>query len=247
MMARRKKIRGAGRKPQGEFSQLTSPFSLRMPEDLRKQLEGAAKKSGRSVSQELLIRLNVSFARERDMERDPAMRALCFLIAEIASQVVGPHKFNEETKTETPIHNWRFEPFFYRAFKLAVGRILDLLEPMGDISPPKIRIEFGPNSGLATQAEADQLAGILKQSFSSPEARADYAIDYILRWLIEAPQWSPEDRENERRRLEGIGMPSFLREFYGMSDAVKDLSINISTAPDAARDLPFISLSRPKS
>ena len=57
MAKRMKRAPGAGRKPRGEFDQLTSPFSLRMPEDLREQLEAAAEKSGRSASQELLRRL----------------------------------------------------------------------------------------------------------------------------------------------------------------------------------------------
>lgn len=229
MMAKRKKlVRGAGRKPQGEFSQLTSPFSLRMPDDLRNQLEAAAKKSGRSASQELLKRLNSSFVRDRDIERDPAMRALCFLIAEAANLVAGPFTFNEESKTETPQFNWRSDPFFYRAFKIAVSRILDALEPKGEIGPPKIQINFSPQPGIATQTEANSVAALLMQSFSSPEARADYAADYILKWLITVPQWSLEDRENERRRLEATGLPSFLREFYGMSDAARDLSIKTS-------------------
>lgn len=52
-MAKRKRASGAGRKPRGEFANLASPFSLRMPEALREQVNQAAARSGRSASQEI--------------------------------------------------------------------------------------------------------------------------------------------------------------------------------------------------
>ena len=57
MPLKRKRAPGGGRKPKGAFSKLTSPLSLRMPSDMRDELEAAAKASGKSVSQELLRRL----------------------------------------------------------------------------------------------------------------------------------------------------------------------------------------------
>jgi hypothetical protein len=47
-----------------------------MPNDLRKKLERAAKKrpGGGSVGQELLERLQQSFAKENEEERDPTLR-----------------------------------------------------------------------------------------------------------------------------------------------------------------------------
>ena len=53
-MVKLKRAAGAGRKPIGEFKDLTSVFSLRMPADLQKQVEIAAQRTGRSRSQEIL-------------------------------------------------------------------------------------------------------------------------------------------------------------------------------------------------
>ena len=57
MSPKRKRAPGGGRQPSGAFSKLTSPLSLRMPADMRDELEAAAKASGKSLSQELLRRL----------------------------------------------------------------------------------------------------------------------------------------------------------------------------------------------
>src|SRR5262245_35878381 len=152
MMAKRKNPRGAGRKPQGEFSQLTSPFSLRMPEDLRKQLEAAAEKNRRSASQELLARLNSSLSREKDRERDPALQALLFMIGRLAEGLSGIHipdsigddptagkKLRAEWQSE-----WRTDLFKFRAFKFAVGKLLDALEepPDSDGRVKRLREKF---------------------------------------------------------------------------------------------------------
>ena len=64
------------------------------------------------------------------------------------------------------------------------------------------------------------------KSFATPEARADYAAGYVLNSLMTIPHYSTEERDQERKRLEMIGVPSFLREFYGMADAAKALEAN---------------------
>jgi len=129
-MAKRKNIRGAGRKPQGEFSELTASFTVRMPDSLREELEAAATRSGRSASQELLIRLNQSFGRGHDKDRDPDVRAICFLIADLLEAVRYPNA-----------SGWYGDPFLFRAFKIGVAKLLDALEPKGEIrTPPVMKI-----------------------------------------------------------------------------------------------------------
>src|SRR5262245_59968005 len=127
MAKQRQRATGGGRKPQGEFSQLTSLFAVRMPEDIRKQLGAAAKKSQRNASQELLARLNSSFARDRDRARDPAIRALCFFFSELAERVSWPGP-----------KPWHRNPFSFRAFKLGVVELLNDFEPKGGIRPPPV-------------------------------------------------------------------------------------------------------------
>jgi hypothetical protein len=121
-MVKRKRAPGAGRKPKGEFANLPSPFSLRMPEDLRQQLEQAASRSNRSVSQEILRRVTDSFEIENDKGRKPETRALCFLVA----------RLEEIVSNETDGH-WRTNPYFYRAFKQALNDLLEKMRPVGEL------------------------------------------------------------------------------------------------------------------
>jgi hypothetical protein len=120
----RKRARGGGRKPKGPIA-ARAQLTVRMPDDLRSELEAAAQRRGRNLTDELLGRLRASFARERDRQRDPPLRAWCFLISELASYI----------HYETP--NWHKNPFWFRAFKLGVAGLLDALEPRGEVRPPK--------------------------------------------------------------------------------------------------------------
>jgi hypothetical protein len=252
---------GAGRKPKGEFSRPESPFSFRMPAVMRSQLEAAASANGRSASQELLRRMQDSFYRDRDNARDPALRALCFVIAELAHSAVGYHK--RTGFTEQPMFDWRSHPFFYRAFKIAVTKLLDALEPKGEIQPPKML-----DLTLALEEEEPgSLQWRWLQSYKTPEDRGQVAAEYVWGTLQRYSQSSPIDREREleslkkevggdvgtlgemasdlpklypqlssddyeRMKSEGQRILSeakirdpVIREFYGLTDAARDLQI----------------------
>jgi hypothetical protein len=227
----------AKRKPGGGRKSMAGPtvsLTVRVPADMRVLLERGAKKRrpyAWSISQELIARLRQAYVEERKNERDPAIRALCFLIAETAHQIAGPHVFDEATKTEAPLFDWRSNPFFFRAFKLAVAQVLDSLQPPGEVKAPQTRTSLFPNSEGATQEEADSFSARFDRSFESPEARADYAAGYILNSLAMVTDQSIEEHREEARRLERIGVPSFLREHFGMVDAARDLKVN----PDICR------------
>jgi hypothetical protein len=93
-----------------------------MPADMRAQLESArkarSKKLGReiSLSQEMLNRLQGSFNRERDEERDRVTRAFYFLFSTAQRQMgIGES-------------DWHRDPKLFRATKLAIGKLLDHFE-----------------------------------------------------------------------------------------------------------------------
>ena len=223
MVAKRRRAKGGCRKPKGPFNDLTFPFSVRMPRALREELERAARASGKNPSQELLVRLSGTFSRDRDRAREPEMRALCFLIAEAARQAVAipvPDKLKSKKTL-----SWRNNPFFFRAFKIAVGQLLDGLEPTGTIEPPKMKFHIKPTTKEAGTAHVGALNDLIK-SYETPEARGQYAAGYILNSLQTVPHLSPEEREREIQQLREIASPAFEREFYGMVDAARDLQIN---------------------
>ena len=73
----RKRAPGGGRKPKGPVA-ARSQLTVRMPDDLRAELEAAARRRNRNLTDELIGRIRVSFAREHEQKRDPATRALLF-------------------------------------------------------------------------------------------------------------------------------------------------------------------------
>ncbi len=172
-----------------------------------------AKESGKSLGQELLRRLQDSFNRDRDKARDPAMQALCFLIAETAQQTAG---LNKATHREL---YWRTNPFYFRAFKIAVGKLLDALEPKGDIEPP-LEMQFN-----VTTEEAGALENDFLKSFRDPESRGGYAARSIWASLRNVPLHTREEDKETKERLRVRSQAAYFRELYGMPNAARDLQI----------------------
>jgi hypothetical protein len=208
-MTPRKRAPGGGRKPKGP-APMRSQLTIRIPEDTRTQLEAAARRNRKTLSDELLWRLRSSFSRERDERRDPAMRGLCHLIAELAHHVVGIHAAEGISRYE--VWDWRSDAFFYRAFKVAVIRLLDALEPTGPIKAHDIVVAKG--------IELDSFTKRYIGTFKRPETRAEQAVDFILAALRTAPRMT----EEELKQLEATH-PSIVYPFYGITDAARDLAV----------------------
>jgi hypothetical protein len=206
----KRRAAGGGRKPKGEFAGVTSPLSIRMPAAMREQLDSSARENGRSVSQEVLRRIQESFYLERDKVRDPSMRALCFLIAQLAGHVAGLTDAQGR-----PAFNWRTDRFFFQAFKLAVAKVLDALEPSGEIRSPKDMFE-----NRDKDENGIRLFEMVKATYETPEARADAAARTLLSTLKQPSfneYYFDEIAPNHKR--------SGLQDFYGFLDARRDLQL----------------------
>jgi hypothetical protein len=191
-----------------------------MPDNIRAELEAAAKKRGWSLTQELLWRLRVSLSKDREDRRDSALRAICFLITLMATRSLH---------TRRPGKPWYQDPFTFRAFKLAVAKLLEGLEPRGEISIPFYE------SGT-------RFAGypIYSTLIKTPEDAAEDAAGYQLARLFHsrAEPVTPDHRE-WMRILPGISSPAELDEFvdyyerevYALSDARRDLGIKEPKEP----------------
>jgi Arc-like DNA binding domain len=227
MATKRKRAPGGGRRSKGEFAGLVSPLSVRMPAKLRAQLEAAARRSGRSVSQELLSRLNISLSKDRNEAGDRATRALCFLISSMAYAV------------HWNMPNWRSDRFLFKAVKIGIGKLLDALpEPTGEMEPPDFRrahvdrlfgettVEGDPTLTQALNAMNEQIRAALQ----SPEAMANYAVSTTLQnYASPRPQnWEALHELASKPGLQEIG-DDILRHqedlYYGMEHAKEDLRI----------------------
>jgi hypothetical protein len=220
MVPRKTRAPGAGRKPQGEFGRLESPFSVRMPEDLRKQLEAAAVKSGRSASQELLRRLSSSFGRDYDKSRDPATRALCFLLAELVEHIRLPLP-----------DEWHRNPFLFGAFKIGFTQLLDALEPKGKQQSP-----------LSKWRAKSELGSKMLERWKSPRAVGDEAAAYTLTGLYRG-HTSPEkirdiwgdavNSDHIMARHAAASINKVERTWYGMEQARQGLNLAKPETTDA--------------
>jgi hypothetical protein len=202
-----------------------SQLTVRITDDLRAELEAAARRRNRNLTDELIGRIRLSFAREHEQKRDPATRALLFLISQLAEQV----------HMNSPIE-WHQNPFMFRAFKLAVARLLDALEPSGKIQTPNeevARAYFEVARG-AKEKPAPVLAKSSQwfvDAHETPEKTAVVVADSILRlffggsptldeYLPHLRDLAAKHPENEIYRALSDNVE---RDLYRMSDARRAL------------------------
>ena len=218
----RKRAPGGGRKPKGA-APMRSQLTIRMPDDLRTELEAAARKRGHNLTDELLWRLRLSFAKEREQRRDPAMRALTFLIGELAENVhLGLRSFRTK---------WHKNPFMFQALKLGTTKLLDAIAPPGEIeSPYNDMAKASPKSAESLQKMANRLR--------TPEDAAQECADMLLRQLFD-PRLRAKNVSTIRAVVDKFPDDPFFRmiadeierEHYGMSAALHDLGIEEAKEP----------------
>lgn len=218
MAVKRKRAPGGGRKPKGEFAGLASPLSIRMPAEMRAQLEAAARRSGRSLSQELLTRLDGSMNKDRNKAVDPAMRALCFLMSSLAYLV------------HWNMPNWRSDKFLFRAIKIAIGNLLDALEPGGEMKLPDFWRAAAHAGDESILPGSEKFTKDVEAAIQSPEAMAEYAVWVTMQnFASPRPQnWEALRGLASRPEYQEIGGKILKHQedlYYGMNDARKDLRI----------------------
>jgi hypothetical protein len=203
----RKRAPGGGRKrsPNTPTAQLT----VRLSVSLRSQLVSSAKKHGWTLTDELSWRLRSSFAREREEKRDPTTRALRYLITRIA----------ETAYCHVHGRPWHRDPFTFKAFKLGVAKLLDIMTPEGEIVSP-----FEPGT-------------IMHDTYETPQDAAEFAVTSIMAQLVRREPITEEERATilagyKKSILEqvwpGIGeeaVSELERDKYLMADVQRDLDI----------------------
>jgi hypothetical protein len=179
---RRKRAAGAGRKPKGPIKGKSAAISTRVTVELRRQLDDAASQSGRSLSQEIEVRLRHSLAETR--EQDSYVRALQYLMTEAFRAVPGPV---------------RSDKYFFAVFRYVLNDLLVRIEPSERIVPPEHLTKSVEELGRFS-------AEVIWQILSTWPDPTD---DEIRRWNM--PPSSPGFAIPELRRVFGIpkGADSF--------------------------------------
>lgn len=164
----RKRAPGGGRKPQGEFSKKSSQLATRVTLETRRGLDAAAKKSGRSLSQEVERRLRDSLKGSAKAVRDRPTAALAYLVTRLAEllNAISKHPWNSnrwciETlkfavtalldqvpadESDRPAHLGAFTPeILGTALGLQIFHNVERADPDGDVSttwPEEFRANF---------------------------------------------------------------------------------------------------------
>lgn len=171
MAKKRKRAPGGGRKPSPNKKVM---FSTRLEPSVMAALKvGADTFPGKSVSAFAEFLIDKGLREREENARDPSVSAICFLISELAEYIRWPKP-----------DGWHSNPFLFRAFKIAVARLLDALEPRGEMQAPPIdeRIEQyakkakgGPFEWVAIEKAAE-----IRDTWKSPQSAGAKAAEYTL-------------------------------------------------------------------
>jgi hypothetical protein len=213
---------GGGRKPRGPFSQNSAMMTVRMPSDLRDEIERSANKKGWSLSQELLWRLRSSYAKQREEKRSPATRAICFLVGEIARHV----DFNRAKGYRSPVE-WHRSPFAFRAFRLALDKLWEALEPPGDIQNNPYQPMFAFLTEQNREKEQSKFSQRLQSFFKTPEITGSTVAEWVTEGVFHPIREGERIFKLMRERYPHMRFfaDPILEDIYSMNDVRRDLGI----------------------
>jgi hypothetical protein len=113
-------------------------FSTRLEPSVMAALKAAAEQwPGKNMSTLTEVLINRGLRELEDKRRDPALQGLLYLIAELAERLTNARFIPDNAVRSIMQKHWRTEPFRFRAFKLAVAKLLNALEepPDSGLSP----------------------------------------------------------------------------------------------------------------
>jgi hypothetical protein len=218
----KKRKPGGGRKPKPDKKVM---FSLRLDPSVLANLRAAAKKwPGKNVSTFTEYLIDRALREREEEERDPALRALLYLIGQLADHITGA------VTPDIPMwvrSGWRRSLFQFRALKVAVHKLLDdLEEPPGPLWKVEEAVEYAKKKGA--EFPPDFLAYYL-ETFKSPETRG---ATLLAEFYLQAQRTEPL---TERERTEMLKSPAFRsimeRRIYGIPQALKALQLQKETQP----------------
>jgi hypothetical protein len=239
---KRKRAPGGGRKPNPNKKVM---FSTRLEPQVLAQLKAAAADwPGGNVSAFTEFLINRAL-RERDEEkRDPALKALLYFIAQLAEHISGAAYLAPNEGRSEFLAAWRTDLFRFRAFKLAVRKLLDALEepPGQEIKPKEGKLSFStiitlPDDYLTLkkQLSPEDFGSMLDRLFEegmTPENFATSAFDSFWRQANKIAPRLPREVEQAvfayNKALE--------REFYALPKALRDLKLKSKTDKPEGND-----------
>lgn len=200
-MAKKRKP-GGGRKPNPNKKVM---FSTRLEPHVMAALRAAAKdwpQGNLSTFAEFLIDRAL---REREEARcDPDLQALLLCIRQLAENVSGMFHVSDKGDRDRVRRYWRTNFFYFRAFKVAVGALLNAMEE------PKPLYNYEQFQKIVAQAAKEfdvspELTKLFIDVHKSPEAYGAYLFAEFQARATRADPLNDEERELVRDHPDYIG------------------------------------------
>lgn len=210
---------GAGR-PKIEKGK-TATFATRITQRTRDLLDAEAERQGNSVAAvaERLLRTALE-KKAAEETRSHELRRLFNLIETLCFFLSKEHHWDDQK------YDWHSNPYLFEAFRLAIGYLMTVMRPPGQITtppPPPKSSRYGTGDNIYAQ-DADFFEDMIYDQNKYPESVDDHARN-IARSVI--------GRAREQMRVEGGGGK---RVTVGYDDDDWELAIDHLLA-DAARTL----------
>jgi hypothetical protein len=115
--------RSAGKAPGGEFPDKSAVLSTRITPELRQALDAAAKASGRTLSQEIEVRLRYAFAEHPKI--DPQTSGVLEILGLLMTQLRNPKAKDPQTA------RWFSDRYVFHQAVAAAVTVLNMFRPKG--------------------------------------------------------------------------------------------------------------------
>ena len=179
--------RPRGRPPKGTHRGKSAVFSTRITPETRRKLEEAAKRSNRSLSDEIEERLSSSLMEDDEYKRkNIPTRDLCYLIEQMTAPINAPRRVDLGWKEN---RTWRNDKFLFLAFKAAISELLDRLAPVGEIDPQvpeTLKYVARTSAGLSPEDAAQ---------YETPEKYAHLTVQGFWHWFMTTERLHEEASE----------------------------------------------------
>jgi hypothetical protein len=120
-----------GPQPKGEFSGKTQVFSTRIRPDLREAIELAARKSGRSISQEVESRLRRTFIEDDKIEAAFGNRRNYLIMR--AAAIAIEWQVHPSRESEEGYEAWLNDPHRFDNVLKTITAVLEKFRPTGEV------------------------------------------------------------------------------------------------------------------
>lgn len=233
MAKKRKRAPGGGRKPNPNKKVM---FSTRLEPHVMAALKaGAETWPQKNISTFAEHLINKGLQEREEEARDPALKALLHVVAQLAERFSGVRLVSEKGshRLENPTR-WRTDLFYFRAFKFAVRRLLDALEePPENPAADKMRMKAAA-ARLEKSGKRIEWQKAFIKNYESPERFAKW--EFVKLWMNATRTDPLTERQRETfRKYPEIGR-LIEREFYGLSQAFRDLQLKPSSPTENAYD-----------